>query len=118
MSKLVSVWGTCDGVDILFKEIGGDEWEAIVPADLTDGQYIVEVWGATQSGFVIYTTAVLYLCDSRCVSLKFINDDVLVKIKMNTYQVIPKSDRIRVEQSSYLFRIWEKFKERVVVKCE
>lgn len=118
MSRLVSVWGTCDGVDILFKEIGGDEWEAIVPADLTDGQYIVEVWGATQSGFVIYTTAVLYLCDSRCVSLKFINDDVLVKIKMNTYQVIPKGDRIRVEQSKYLFRIWEKFKERVVVKRE
>lgn len=105
-------------MDILFREISGNEWEAIVPADLTDGQYIVEVWGETQNGFVIYTTAILYLCDSRCVSLKFISDDILVKIKMNTYQVIPKDDRIRVKQSKYAFRIWEKFKERVVVKCE
>lgn len=88
MSSLVSVWGTCDGTDILFSEVGGDVWEAIVPADLQDGEYVVEVWGETVTGFLIYTTAILYLTDARCVRLELMADGYFVRIKTNDYHAI------------------------------
>lgn len=117
MGRLVSVWGTCDGVEILFDEISEDVWATNVPADLSDGQYIVEVWGCTHTGFLIYTTAVLYLCDSRCVFLKFMPDDLFIKIKMNDYHVMAKEEQVSVKYGKYMVNVWERFKEKVVVKC-
>lgn len=104
-SLLVSVWGTCDGTDILFSEISANEWETVVPADLQDGEYIVEIWGRTQSGFLIYTTAILYLTDARCVRLKLMNDGYYVRIGpkreyrvvlQDVYQVICQNEAIKI----------------------
>lgn len=88
MSRLVSVWGTCDGTDILFSEVGEDVWETTVPADLQDGEYVVEIWGQAQSGFILYTTAILYLTDSRCVRLKLMPEGYYVKIGSPEYRVV------------------------------
>lgn len=116
MQELTAVWGTCDGVDILFEQTGGDTWEACVPADLQDGQYVVEIWGRTSTGYLLYTTAVLYLCDSKCVSLRFC-EDISVKVWTQEHYVRISEDRIQVEQTGHLITVSERFRERVVVKC-
>ncbi len=116
MQELTAVWGTCDGVDILFEQSSGDTWEACVPADLQDGQYVVEIWGRTSAGYLLYTTAVLYLCDSRCVSLHFC-EDISVRVRMNDCYVTVLEDRMQLEQTGHLITVLERFRERVVVKC-
>lgn len=46
---IVEMYGTCDGKNILFRNVGGNMWETIVPADMEDGTYIVEIYAKTKT---------------------------------------------------------------------
>lgn len=83
MTKIKEMYGTCDGKSILFKYMGRDEWQCIVPADFSDGTYIVDIWAKSQLGQLIYYTAILYMCDGKAVSLQAKKDDVIVVITDN-----------------------------------
>ena len=117
MAKLQSVWGTCDGVDILFHEAEEGVWETTVPADLQDGQYIIEVWGQTATGYLVYTTAVLYLCDSRCVALSFVKDDIYVRISTAVHLVTHTEKEMDVRLTGHILNVSEKYSEKVVIRC-
>mgnify|MGYP004635987199 FL=1 len=86
---VVSMWGICDGADIIFTQTddSAEHWECIVPADLNDGTYVVEIWAQAQTGYIIYTTAVLYLCDGTMLSLEFDADDLFVQISTDDYLI-------------------------------
>ena len=83
---IVSMYGTCDGKDIVFQNVSGEQWQCIVPSDFSDGTYVVEIWAVTDTEFVIYTTAILYLCDARCVRLELV-DDIRVQLVPDRYRV-------------------------------
>lgn len=95
------MWGTCDGNEIIFTQVSHDTWTCDVPADLDDGKYIVEIYAKTYTSFMLYTTAVLYMCDSRCVSLELVNDGVYVLIKTINYDVNVLQDDVKVCTSKY-----------------
>lgn len=116
MARLRSVWGTCDGVDILFREAEADTWTAEVPADLQDGRYIIEVWGETMTGAVIYTTAMLYMCDSRCVALEFMEDGIFVRISTKEYLIGCMEQEYTIRMSDLILLVYEKYREKVVMK--
>lgn len=77
------MYGLCDGKSIIFKYVGEGLWETIVPADMDDGKYIVEIYARLFTGDIIYYAAVLYICDSRFVSLTPIEDGNYVIISEN-----------------------------------
>lgn len=87
MDGIKEMWGKCDGSDIVFTKAQEGLWEATVPADLKDGTYVIEVSAETFTGFVVYKTAVLYLCDSKLVSLELVNDDYTVYRSPDDYDV-------------------------------
>lgn len=87
MAMIETMWGTCDGVEIIFTQTSVDTWECDVPADFQDGTYIVEIWAKTNSDMLIYTTAVLYICDAKCVALDLMPDGYFVQIKTEDYRV-------------------------------
>lgn len=101
MAKIESMWGTCDGYGIIFTQVSDRVWTCDVPPDLSDGTYIVEIYARTYSGFIIYTTAVLYMCDSRCVSLELVNDGIYVVIKPIDYDIKVLKDTVDVCVTEY-----------------
>lgn len=107
MNKVEYMWGTCDGKGIVFTRITDTEWICDVPPDLTDGRYIVEIWAELTSGGVIYTTAILYMFDGKCVSLEFVNDGIYVIIKLTDYVERLKQDDYVVSMSEYTVRLVE-----------
>lgn len=90
---IVEMYGTCDGKNILFRNVGGNMWETIVPADMEDGTYIVEIYAKTKTGLIIYYAAVLYMCDSRFVSLTPVDDGFYVLINENRHYVNCRDDK-------------------------
>lgn len=107
MNKVEYMWGTCDGKGIIFTRVHDTEWICDVPPDLVDGRYIVEIYAELTSGGVIYTTAILYMFDGRCVSLEFVNDGIYVIIKLTDYVARLKQDDYVVSVSDYTVRLIE-----------
>ena len=77
----MEMWGKCDGMDIIFKEVKNNTFECVVPADFEDGMYILELWIKTNADAIAYTTALVYLCDSKCTHFEWSNDDITVTIQ-------------------------------------
>lgn len=107
MNKVESMWGTCDGKSIIFTRVHDNEWICDVPPDLSDGRCIVEIWAELTSGGVIYTTAILYMFDGKCVSLEMVNDGVYVIIKLTDYVERLKHDDHIVSIGEYTVRLIE-----------
>lgn len=107
---IVRMYGTCDGKDIVFSKVADEQWICIVPADLADGTYIIEIWAETVHGYTIYTTAILYMCDSKCVSLKILDDWFKVHILSHSVTVRVKPDNLKVciMKDKYIVKVVEK----------
>lgn len=77
---VTEIRGTVDGTEVTFEEING-QWVCFVPADFDDGMYILELWIKTNADAIAYTTAVVYLCDSKCTYFELLDDDIVVTIQ-------------------------------------
>ena len=77
----MEMWGICDGKDIIFKEVQSGVFECTVPADFEDGMYVLELWIKTNADAIVYTTAIVYLCDSKCTYLEILDDEISVTIQ-------------------------------------
>ena len=77
----MEMWGKCDGKDIIFKEVQKGVFECTVPADFEDGTYILELWIKTNADTLLFTTALVYLCDSKCTHFELLDDDIMVMIQ-------------------------------------
>ena len=77
----MEMWGKCDGKDIVFKEVDIGLFECTVPADFEDGMYVLELWIKTNADSIEYTTAVVYLCDSKYTYFELLDDDIMVTIQ-------------------------------------
>ena len=90
---IVSMYGTCDGKEILFGKVTEEQWTCEVPADFADGTYVVEIWAALDNGDTIYTTAILYMCDSKFASLEMMDDGIEVRVLADVVMAHVESDR-------------------------
>ena len=117
MNKIEMVWGTCDGYGILFTQVSNDTWICDVPADLSDGMYIVEIYARTFGGVTIYTTAILHMFDSKCVSFKFMNDGVYVAIKTININIELVKEDVEVRLSTYNIKLLDDM-IKVVIICD
>lgn len=117
MNKIQSVWGTCDGYGIIFTQVSDDTWSCDVPADLDDGTYIVEIYAKTYSGITIYTTAILHMFDSKCVSLQLIDDGFYVAFRSVDIDVNVVEDSVKVYMVSCNVRLLDDML-KVVMLCD
>lgn len=88
MSAPVRMWGRADAFDLTFERTAGGDWQASVPADLTDGRYACEIWAESAAGEQAYWTGTLYMVDSRLVCVHLTDDP---------YQVVLLPDRAAPE---------------------
>lgn len=71
--NIVSVYGKCDGIFINFKLMNNGRWECIIPADFTDGTYVIELFAVDVAGNVGFYTGKLYMCDCRYIGFEIDN---------------------------------------------
>lgn len=71
---IIAMYGHCDSFDVTYTKIGENLWETEVPADLSDGKYVVEIYGIDETGFIVYWTGILYMFDSRVIMLELLPD--------------------------------------------
>ncbi len=71
---IIAMCGHCDSFDVTYTKIGENHWETEVPADLSDGKYVVEIYGLDETGYIAYWTGILYMFDSRVVMLELLPD--------------------------------------------
>lgn len=69
---IVSVFGKCDGKDIIFKESAGGIWQCQVPPDFIDGTYIVEIFATDEAGNTTFMTNVLFSVDSATLAFEIL----------------------------------------------
>jgi hypothetical protein len=74
------VWGKADSFELVFYPSGDSwkAWEAKVPADLEDGQYIVELYCEDDGGNTAFWTGILYLNNSANVKVRIVADKIKV----------------------------------------
>ena len=71
---VVKVWGKADSFELVFSHLGDDVWNAIVPPDLEDGQYVVELYCEDDMGMRAYWTGILYLNNGEQVHVRIVAD--------------------------------------------
>ncbi len=75
---LTAMYGHCDSFDIIYTRINGNLWQAEVPADLSDGKYVVDIFGVDDTGYIVYWCGILYMYDSRIVKLELLQDSNVI----------------------------------------
>lgn len=72
----------------------------------------------TQIAASKYTsTAILYLCDSRLVSLRFIDTDYSARFRAGRYGLIRRPDDLTLEMSEVVISVREKNRMEVIIRC-
>lgn len=75
---ITSMYGHCDAFDVVYTQIGKDQWQATVPPDLTDGKYVVDIYGVDNTGFLVYWAGILYMYDSRLIKIELLPDSCVI----------------------------------------
>lgn len=66
MTNVKRVWGKADDFSLEFNYVGGEQWEAAVPPDTSDGVYAVELWAINSVGELGHYVGELYMCSGVC----------------------------------------------------
>lgn len=74
---ITRVYGKADTYELEFHRDSGT-WCASVPADLSDGKYVCEIWALDSFGFTAYYTGILYMFDGKAI-FRLLGDDIIFK---------------------------------------
>lgn len=75
---ITSMYGHCDAFDVIYTQVGENQWRATVPPDLTDGKYVVDIYGVDNTGFLVYWAGILYMYDSRLIKIELLPDSCVI----------------------------------------
>lgn len=75
---IIALVGRADNHELVFTRGDDGLWRVAVPADLSDGQYVVELTATTDAGKQGYWTGILYLNHAWEVCAHIIEDDLSV----------------------------------------
>ena len=94
---LIAMYGHCDSFEITYTKIGENLWQSEVPADLSDGKYVVDIYGIDSTGYIVYWTGILYMYDSRVVKLELLQDSRSIFYdSTDEIQVFDTTDKIEI----------------------
>lgn len=106
---ITSMYGHCDAFDVVYTQIGKDQWQATVPPDLTDGKYVVDIYGVDNTGFLVYWAGILYMYDSRFVKLELLPDSCVMFYTdtVDVSNIWDSSDRWDMSVIWDTFEVWD-----------
>ena len=82
---VVSLTGTVDSVPVIFTKTGDGLWQTVVPPDLDDGIYIVELTATDDAGNQTYKIAELWVWQKVITHFKIIEQPFTHKLLSEKY---------------------------------
>jgi hypothetical protein len=76
--------GTADNYTLVFTQVGGS-WQATVPADLTDSEYVVSLTAYDDAGNSSFFATLLLIVDTSGIHYKFIFSPYYAKLRKEEY---------------------------------
>ncbi len=61
---VVRVYGSANGLDIVFSPLGDDRWNCVVPK-LPGGEYVVDLYAEDEAGNIGYAATALFIVDAK-----------------------------------------------------
>jgi len=89
---ITQLTGRADNYDLVFVRGGDGIWRISVPADLTDGQYAVELTATNDRGEQGYWTGILYINRAGEVCVRLIIDDMTIWLSPDDIAVTDDDD--------------------------
>lgn len=104
---IIEMYGKCDNYEITFTQNAAGLWEAGVPADYEDGQYVVEIWALDITGLIIYWAGILYMYDGKVVFLQLAEDPYRVIIGTSKDEITAgtTADDIELLTSNFICKV-------------
>lgn len=116
---VVRVYGSANGVDIVFTPIGDDRWECAVPK-FPSGEYVVDLYAEDEAGNVGYAATMLFVVNAKHIVTKIEWLKIAANSNITLFQAFGKTDaRKAVETTNtYIHRIHMQNFKMEVTRCE
>lgn len=66
---VVRVYGSSNGVSIVFTPLGDDRWNCAVPS-APGGEYVIDLYAEDEAGNIGYTATILFIVDAKHLTFK------------------------------------------------
>lgn len=116
---VVRVYGSANGVDIVFTPIGNDRWECAVPK-FPSGEYVVDLYAEDEAGNIGYAATMLFIVNAKHIVTKIEWLKIATNSNITLFQAFGKTDTRKAVETTktYTHQIhMQKFKMEVT-RCE
>ena len=116
---VVRVYGSANGMDIVFTPIGDDRWECTIPK-VSTGEYVVDLYAEDDAGNIGYTATILFVVDAKHIVTKIEWLKIAANSDITLFQAFGKTDATKVVETSkaYTHQIHMQNFKMEVTRCE
>ena len=116
---VVRVYGSANGVDIVFTPIGDDRWECAVPK-FPSGEYVVDLYAEDEAGNIGYAATMLFVVNAKHIVTKIEWLKIAANSNITLFQAFGKTDATKTIETTktYTHRIHMKNFKMEVTRCE
>lgn len=79
--------GKADNLDLVFNQVDGQRWEVVIPPDLSDGCYVVELRATNYAQETAQYYGVLYMVQGQMVCLHLQQDPISAELLPERYEL-------------------------------
>ena len=116
---VVRVYGSANGVDIVFTPIGNDCWECAVPK-FPSGEYVVDLYAEDEAGNVGYAATMLFVVNAKHIVTKIEWLKIAANSNVALFQAFGKTDATKAIETTkaYTHQVHMQNFKMEVTRCE
>ncbi len=113
------VYGSTNGVDIVFTPLGDDRWECVVPK-FPSGEYVVDLYAEDEAGNVGYAATMLFIVDAKHIVTEVRWLNIAADSTLTLFNAFGRADTPKVVESTteYIHQIHMQNFKMEVTRCE
>lgn len=116
---VVRVYGSANGVDIVFTPIGDDRWECAVPK-FPSGEYVVDLYAEDEAGNIGYAATILFIVNAKHIVTKIEWLKIAANSNITLFQAFGKTDATKAIETTkvYTHQVYMQNFKMKVTRCE
>ncbi len=113
------VYGSTNGVDIVFTPLGDDRWECVVPK-FPSGEYVVDLYAEDEAGNIGYAATMLFIVDAKHIITEVRWLNIAADSTLTLFNAFGRADTSKVVESTtvYTHQIHMQNFKMEVTRCE
>ena len=99
---VVRVYGSANGVDIMFTPIGDDRWECAVPK-IPSGEYVVDLYAEDEAGNAGYAATILFALNAKHIVTNIQSPQIAANSNITLFQAVGKTDTRKAIETTKIY---------------